>query len=215
MTQVKLTVDTSSLASLDLGGVTNHIMNRVENAFNRDIGPHYVDVARARAPVSQERNFNPQRSSFQRVKLKAPGSFGPVATGNRAERLFDLAGMTPRERADALTSSDIQFFEGTGANKGKTPDAVDIIGGTVKGAFKHKPGTLRDSIHIDDVTREGQTVKLRIVASAPYAAAIAKGFTHRGGRGKTGKATKIAPNPFMKTPLVNVRQRLKNPATYR
>jgi hypothetical protein len=213
--RVKLKVDASALSSLDLSGVTNHIMNRVENAFNRDIGPHYVDVAKARAPVSQERNFNPQRGSFQPLKLKPLGSFGPVETGNRAERLFDLAGMSYRERAEALRSSDIEFFEGTGKNKGRTPDAVDIINGTVKGAFKHRPGTLRDSIHIDGVTREGQTVTLRVVASAPYAAAIAKGFTHRGGRGKTGKATKIAPNPFMKSPLANVNGRLKNPSTYR
>lgn len=212
MARVKLKVDASSLASLDLSGVLNHIMNRVENALNRDIGPHYVDVAKARAPVSQERNFNPQRSSFQRLQLKPLGSF---PRGERANRLSDLHGMDFRERAEALNSSDIQFFQGTGKNKGQTPDAVDIINGTVKGAFKHRPGTLRDSIHIDGVTREGQTVKLRIVASAPYAAAIAKGFTHRGGRGKTGKATKIAPDPFMKSPLANVQSRLKDPSTYR
>lgn len=211
--RVRLEVDASSLANLDLSSVANFIATKVEKAFRDDIGPHYVSVAKARAPVSQERNFNPQRSSFQPLRLKKVGSF---PRGDRAARLTELHGMSARERAEALVSSDIEFFEGAkGTNKGQTPDAVDIIGGAIRGAFKHKPGTLRDSVHVEGVTREGQRVTLRIVASAPYAAAIAKGFTHRGGRNKTGKQTRIAPNKFMVTPLTNIRQRLKSPATYR
>lgn len=215
---VKLTVDASKLANLDLSSIVDHIAAKAERAFHEDIGPHYVDVAKAHAPVSDER-FNPQIGSgaFQSVELierVAPG----INIGAKIARLKALQEGT----TEVDLENDAEFFRIKAGPKrkpnrdaGATPERLAFRRGAVVGAARHRPGTLRDSIHVESVTREGQTVKMRIVASAPYAAAIAKGFRHLGGRNKKGKVTEIAANPFMKDPLVNVRDRLKNPEIYR
>ena len=98
---------------------------------------------------------------------------------------------------------------------GRTPDALHIArGGVVRGAFAHKSGTLRDSHKLVPAYREGNKVIGEIRATADYAAAIHQGFTHKGGRKKGGKRTKIKGRPWLKQSLMNIRDDLTNPATY-
>ena len=217
--QVKLKVDASSLHNLDTESIVDFFAAKVERVFKEDIGPHYVDVAKAHAPVSDERKFNPQIRSgaFQAVELIESVPPG-INIGPKIARLRALQEGT----TEVDLASDAEFFrikpgprKKPNRDAGQTPDKLAFRRGAVVGAFRHRPGTLRDSIHIQGVTREGNTVRLRIVASAPYAAAIAKGFRHLGGRNKTGSVTRVAAHPFMRDPLINVRGRLVDPNTYR
>jgi hypothetical protein len=220
MAKVKLTVDTSSLTGINLEGVRDFLAAKVERAFREEIGPHYVSVAKARAPVSEERDFNPRLGSkaFKKVTLRPRRDFleASVDKRNRRGELESLLAETSgSSRADILTSSDIEFFRiAEGADKGATPDIVDVRRGGLVGAVMHKPGTLRDSIKITKVERSGASVTMTIAATAPYALPVHEGFTHRGGSKHTGKTTRIKGQKFLKSPLTNVRERLKNPSTY-
>lgn len=218
---VKLTVKAENLASLNLKGVENYLAAQVEKAFREKIGPDYVKVARARAPVSEARDFNPrtQSKAFQRIGLRPARDFKRASGPKRARRAeleSILAETRGSARLDVLQSSDIEFFRiEDGPDKGQTPERVDVRRGGLVGAIRHKPGTLRDSIKVKGVTREGGRVVLTVHATAPYALAVHEGFTHRGGWGtKSGKTTRIKGQKFLKSPLTNVRARLKSRVTY-
>lgn len=211
MTKVKLRVDASGLASLDLSGISAHLAPKVKRAFDDKIGPHAVKAAKARCPVSEDRDSVPQLRSFKAVRLLPLGTF---PRGAQATRLSELHGLSSRERAQQIKPSDIGFFRGVGKNKGQEPDEIDIIRGTVKGAFLHKPGTLRDSIVWEPARVEGNRVIGRLKATAPYAAAIHEGFTHRGGPKHTGRSTRIKGNKFLTQAIVNIRGPLASKSTY-
>ena len=155
-------------------------VSSVLEGLNENWGPNAESKAKDVCPVSKDRPFNPRSSSFGKLSLKPLGSFGPTGkTGSsaRAERLLELHGMDWRERARSInTLTDSQFFEGTGGRRGQTPDIIEIQYGTVRGAFAHKPGTLRDSIQWNKAKRVGKTlIRGELVATARYAGHVHEG----------------------------------------
>lgn len=214
---------------LDEESLVNAIAVRASKHL-QELGQHVADVASARAPVgkgqessvapiSTARSFNPRTSSFQGLRLKPIGSFGLVrGEGSKAGRLLELHGLTSRQRARAVRPiEDRDLFQGTGGNKGKTPDIIEIQRGTIKGAFKgkqHLPGTLRKSIRFVGVERRDNRVVAVVRAHAPYAMAVHEGFKHEGGRGHDGESTEVAGQPFLKNALINIQGRLTEASAY-
>lgn len=202
-TQVKLRVDTSALESLDLSGVQDYLAAKAEEAFRERVGKVVVDHAKSKAPVSKRApSKNPRKKSFQPVRLiaRVPAGRG---VGDKIKRLKQLR----ENEVEVNPDTDVEFFVGVGANEGKTPDKLSFRKGAVVGAFQHKPGTLRDSIHVRGVRREGSSVIMDVVASAPYAYYVHEGFMNRG-------KTRMAPRKFFKPALSAVRAMLKSPSTY-
>lgn len=188
--------------------VQQRIMANAARAFEHNIGPHFVETAKSLTPVSEPRPFNPRRSSFEAVRLVSSVPGRTLEAQDKRERLAELRDLPARERADVVRASDIPLFVGTrGKNKGKTPDTIDVIRGSIKGAFQHKPGTLRDSIHLDGVTQGNDQVTLKVVASAPYAKYVIEGFTHTSGKHVAGRN-------FFKQALAVVHDRIVDPSTY-
>lgn len=201
--QVNLRVDTSSLASLDLSGVQDYLAAKAEEAFRERVGKVVVDHAKSKAPVSKRSpSKNPRKKSFQPVQLisRVPAGRG---VGDKIKRLKQLR----ENEVEVDPETDVEFFTGVGINAGKTPDKLSFRKGAVVGAFQHKPGTLRDSIHVRGVRREGASVIMDIVASAPYAWYVHEGFMNKG-------KTRMAPRKFFKPALTAARALLKNSSTY-
>jgi len=182
----------------------------------QEIANSVVDVAKARCPVGGDRAFNPNPKSFQRLKLVPPGTFGSAANSKAAYGLFEFSGMTAAERAarfgrkfgsETSNPRATRYFQGTGANKGKTPTTLRIGKGTITGAFRHESGTLRKSIHFTGVRREDNTFIATVVADAPYARYVHDGHRTRG-------SSRVAGRPFLKSALINARERFLNPSTY-
>jgi hypothetical protein len=182
----------------------------------QSIANSVVDVAKARCPVGEDRDFNPNPKSFQRLKLVPPGTFGSAASSKAAYGLFEFSSMTAAERATRFgrkfgneTSNPraTRYFQGTGANAGKTPTTLRIGKGTITGAFRHETGTLKKSIHFTGIRREDNTFVATIVADAPYALYVHEGHRTRG-------STRVAGRPFLKSALINARERFFNPSTY-
>lgn len=225
--KVSLKVEAINLESLNRDAIVDMIAARVTKGFEK-LGPHLASVAVARAPQSAERNFAPQRGSFQRVQLRPPSAFPGGREGSKAEALrlgyerFEALGRAGQIRAlsaaGGQTSSKgiTQFFQGTrrGGTLGRSPDIIRVQGGTLKGAFAHQPGELKRSIRFIGVKREGNTVRAVVRAHAPYARPVHEGFTHRGGRKHQGKSTRIKGRKYLKSALVNIRDDLKNKSTY-
>lgn len=211
--RIKYEVKDIDFGSIDEAAIVNNIaLDRVIPGFLK-LGPQMKETAQARCPVSEETDFNPR--VFHQLKLRPLGSLGGVLENPRAARLFELHGLNWRARAKAVkTLKDADLFQGTGANKGKTPDLIERQGGTIVGAFRHAPGTLKKSIEFEGVRHEGNQVRAIVRAHAPYAKAVHEGFTHKGGTKHTGRATRIAPRKFLKQSLLNIRDQLKSPATY-
>lgn len=212
--RIKYEVKDIDFGSIDEAAIINNIaIDRVIPGFLK-LGPQMKETAKARCPVGEETDFNPR--VFHRLKLRPLGSLGGVNENKRAARLFELHGMQDwRARAKSIdTLKDADLFQGTGPNKGKTPDLIERQRGSIVGAFRHAPGTLRNSIEFEGVRHEGNQVRAIVRAHAPYAKAVHEGFTHKGGIKHTGRATKIAPRKFLKQSLLNIRDELKSPATY-
>lgn len=205
------------MTSFDPQAVIDHVANRGAKGLNTTVLPHLLEVAKAKAPVGRERNFNPQRGSksFQKIGLREPFGEGERFSAEERSRLRDLRLLTARELAGEVRSGDIKFFQGTGKNAGRTPDLIETTrGGFLRGAFAHRSGTLRDSHVIVPAKREGMLVVGKVRATADYAKAIHDGFTHKGGQKKTGRTTRIKGRKWLKESLVNVRDDLANPSTY-
>lgn len=211
--RIKYTVENIDFDSINEDAIINNIaIDRVIPGFLK-LGPQMKETAKARCPVGEETDFNPR--AFHKLKLRSLGSLGSVTENTRAERLFELHGMDWRGRAKAVnTLKDRDLFQGTGPNKGKTPDLIERQHGTIVGAFQHAPGTLRNSIEFEGVRHEGSQIRAIVRAHASYARPVHEGFTHKGGTKHTGRATKIAPRKFLKQALLNIRDQLKSPATY-
>lgn len=226
--RIKIVIDPASLETAKEQAL-NILTQRAIRGFNQTVGPHLLDVAKSRSPVGRQgaevrqgrkvegpeifgtRPINPRRSSFQPVRLanREEGRF----TSEEIDRLRDLRNMTARERANALRSSDIKFFRGTGKNEGRTPDQVDTIRGSIRGAFIHKPGTLRDSHIYVPARRTGpDEVTASVRATAEYAAAQHEGFKHHSHGEATG--LQVAGKKWLKSALTNIADDLKSPATY-
>lgn len=186
----------------------------VAKGFDQNIAPHIVAIAQERAPVSKPGNFNPRKSSFQGLRLQPLGS---LKTSQENEALAQLHGLSSQERSrffrrafgdSTREQSARKFFRGTGKNKNRTPDALRIGRGTIQGAFRHRPGTLRDSIRWDGTKVTDGIVTGTIRAHADYAKYVHEGFTHKGGK-------KIAPRPFLWQAAEQVADRLTDPSTYK
>lgn len=176
--------------------------------FDQVVGPHFVDVARKRVPVGKERRFNPRASSFSSVTLKPLGSMKNTEDN---KTLAELHGLSAGERASFFqkafgdqtdSTRATKFFRGKG---GQSPTRLRIRRGTIQGASRHTPGTLRDSIRYEGARREGNLIIGIASANTDYAAAIHDGFVHRGGQQHKGGATKIPGTPYMTSSLANVK----------
>lgn len=211
MTRIKVSVriDPQSLETAKEQAM-NMVAHRVVRGFDQRVGPHLLEVTKARAPVGKRETKNPQRSSFQKLRLSERDE-GRFST-EEVSRLRDLRNMTARERAEAVTSKDIKFFRGTGANEGRTPDRVDVIRGSIRGAFIHAPGTLRDSHIYVPARRRGNKVIAEVRATAEYAAAQHEGFKHHSHGEATG--LQVKGRPWMKQSLGNVKGDMTSPGTY-
>jgi hypothetical protein len=178
-----------------------------------------VDVAKQRCPVGKERPFHPRASSFEPIRLREEGSMGRPGSSDDVSRLMDLHGYTQTRSGrkvglpglvERVSQSDVKFFVGAkgGPNEDRSPDKLHV-GRTVKGAFKHRPGTLKASIHFVGTKREGNTITGTVVADAPYAYWVAAGHKTRGD-------TSTAANTFLKSAIeVDAREQLFNPSTYK
>jgi len=188
--------------TIDEQTIVESVLGNVQSALLNKIGPHLVEVARHRAPVSKAKNFHPRDSSFENLRIvdRSEASF----SAEEVSRLRDLRGFGKRELPDVVTTSDIKFFRGIGKNKDRTPDEIRIRRGTIQGAFQHKPGTLRDSIRLDGVTVQGNKVKLVVRAHAPYA-----WYVHQ------GRPRPRAPNPFLRSALANIKDEATDGSTYK
>jgi hypothetical protein len=175
------------------------VLNAAKALFDQE-GPQIAERARNRAPISKERNFNPNPSSFKPISLRPSKEFGLSDADTRfrrAELESILAETRGNARLDILRSSDFQFFQGR-ENK-RTPDAINIRRGGLVGAFKHQPGTLKKSIKYVGTRREGNTVVGVVEAGAPHAAAIEDGFRHFSHGKATG--TKVPAQPYLNPSL--------------
>ena len=217
----KVKFEVRGLTDLNLEGIQDFLAAKVEQGFREKIGPHFVNVAKARAPVGED--WLPRAAKgkqFQPVSLRPSRDFRRSSAEKRARRAeleALLAETRGTSRIDVLRGGEEEFFRFTdGPNKGQTPDVIDVRHGGLVGASKHRAGTLRDSIKIVGVQRAGSRVTMTIAATAPYAWLVHEGFTHKGGWGpnKTGKTTRIKGQKFFKSPVDNVRSRLTSPRTY-
>jgi len=220
----------AEITELELGFDEQALINQLAPQISKglqEIANSVVDVAKARCPVGEERDFNPNPKSFQRLKLVPIGTFGAMgtskasfgrsATTNKvATGLFEFHGMSASERATRFgrrfgsETSDpkaTRYFQGTGANKGKTPTTLRIGKGTITGAFRHESGTLKKSIHFTGVERQGDTLIATVAVDAPYAIYVHEGHRTRG-------SSRVAGRPFLKSALINARERFFNPSTY-
>jgi hypothetical protein len=209
----------AEITELELGFDEQALINQLAPQISKglqEIANSVVDVAKARCPVGEERDFNPNPKSFQRLKLVPLGTFGPTRLSKAAGGLSEFSGMSSVERAARFkrkfgseTSNPLatRYFQGTTkANKGKTPTTLRI-GRTITGAFRHEPGTLKKSIHFAGVERQGDTLIATIAVDAPYAR-----YVHDGPR--TRGSSRVAGRPFLKSALINARERFFNPSTY-
>jgi hypothetical protein len=195
--------------SLDPDEIVGMLTQNAAEAFRSKIGPHIVDVAQARAPVSKERRFKPRPSSFENLDLMPLDQYeGPNKSmlvelrgmeGPDRARAFKQAFATGRTRKGAFTS----LFQGRGPKAGTSPDELRLRRGTIQGAFRHKPGTLKRSIKLDSVEIKGNRVVATVRAHAPYAR-----YVHE------GKPRGRQPNPFLRSALANVFDELTDGSTY-
>ncbi len=200
---------------IDREALSQMIQNQVINGLSRVVSPHFVKAAQNRAPVGTERNFNPTRGALKALELvsKEESAKTNFSTAER-QRLGELRSLGKRDLANEVRASDIKFFRGVEDHAGATPDHIDIVRGQVRGAFQHKPGTLRDSIHLESIEAAGSAVVMTVIAEAPYAAAIHEGFTHKGGRHHDGAATQIPAQPFFEWALPSITEDIENPRTW-
>lgn len=227
--QVAISVGKITMTEWDPQVVVDQVASRISRGFDQTVLPHLLEAAMNKAPVGKEKNFNPQRgakSSMKPIELKQPFEKGERFDASERSRLRDLRGLTARELAGEVRSSDIKFFKGKAyKNKGgfmvtehagRTPDLIETTrGGYLRGAFAHTPGTLRDSHVIVQARREGTKVVGKVRATADYARAIHEGFAHKGGRDKTGKTTRIKGRAWLREALeINANADLTNPSTY-
>lgn len=205
----------------DPQAVIDEVLKLAQRNFDSRVGPHFVSVARGRVPVGKERRFNPRQSSFRNLSLKPLGSLGNLEDN---KTLAELHGLSAAERASFFQKAfgdqtdnkqAVKFFQGTGPNKGKTPNRLRASRGTIKGAFRHLPGTLRDSIVYEGSRREGHRLIGVASANTAYAAAIHDGFTHKGGSTHKGASTKIPGTPYMTSSLANVRSDVLDADNYK
>lgn len=203
------------LTEWDPQAVIDQVERQIIKGFDTVVGPHLLQLCTERAPVGRARGFNPRTSSFQRLRLAPLGTF---PKGKDADRLVELHGIPARERVSEInTASDARFFRGTtGKNKSRAPDLIEIQRGTVKGAFAYQPGNLRNSHVYVPAKREGGKIVGTVRATAEYAMAIHEDFTHRGGRGHTGKSTKVASKgrKWLYESLEHIQGELGSPSTY-
>ena len=170
------------------------------------VGHKIEDVARQRAPVSG-------KTQEQRAVLRSEHEFPGGRRGSEQEKLrqqyekfaITRAGQIAQLKAAGGKSSSkalLQFFRGTrkGGTLKQSPVSIRLKGNTIVGTFK-TGGHLRDSIHYRGASVVEGSVIVEVVAEADYAAAVHEGFTHRGGRKHQGAATKIPPNPFLRSAL--------------
>jgi len=217
----------AEITELELGFDEQALINQLAPQISKglqEIANSVVDVAKARCPVGEERDFNPNPKSFQRLKLVPPGTFGSVSKSKAAYGLFEFSGMKASERAARFghkfgsETSDpkaTRYFQGAGSstdpkidvNKGKTPTTLRIGKGTITGAFRHESGTLKKSIHFIGVERQGDTLIATVAVDAPYAIYVHEGHRTRG-------SSRVAGRPFLKSALINARERFFNPSTY-
>lgn len=197
----------------------NIAAQRVIRGFDTTVGPHLLKVARSKAPVGKRETKTPQRSSFVKVRLAPLGTFGSAAFSKKEAALVGLHGLGIRGRAAFVRKAGPaanEFFRGSarGPNRDRAPDQVRVMGGTVKGAFIHKPGTLRDS-HVYIPARRVRTDKViaEVRATAEYAAAQHEGFNHHAHGKPTG--TKVAGRKWLNESLVNVASDQRSPSTYK
>ena len=220
---IGLKVTTIELNSLDTSGVLEAMAAKVQEAFDSKLGPHLEAACRDEAPVSAERNFAPR--SFQKVQLRPesqfPGSLRVpdseaskhAAFGQRGEQVRLLKAV-----GGSTVNKDVtRFFQGTRAKGtlGVSPSLIKVSGNTLVGAYQHQPGTLRRSIRYVGSERHGNKIIGTVRAHAPYAAAVEKGFSHKGGWSKkTGKVSRIEGKKYMEAGLVHIVDRLGDPHTY-
>ena len=167
-------------------------------------------VAKARAPVSS-------RETTQKVQLRGSHEIPRGRKGSQQEKLRGLfetleaegrGGIIRKFRGKPVHQSQkggkelLSLFRGTrkGGTLKQSPTSVSVQGNALVGTFA-AGGHLRDSIHYIGAEIVEGSVIATVVAEADYAAAVHEGFTHRGGRGHSGKATKIPPNPFLSSAL--------------
>jgi len=211
-------IDPQEIIDKAIGIVEKHLI---------EVGEHAVAVAAARAPVGkgQESSVAPLGTRrgggvLQRVELRPETHFRGRQQRKQLIRQANLEEVGRRgqitrfKRLGRTTNPSITgLFQGTpkAGTRGKSPTSVEVKGGKLVGSFGHEPGTLRRSIKLDGVVREGNTLTATIRAHAPYAWYVHEGFNHKGGwKTKVSETTPVDKQPFLANALVNIRDRLAN-----
>jgi hypothetical protein len=206
------------------------------------LGKSVEEVARARAPIGKAPSAKPHVANLQPIRLRPMSAFppGPDATFTTGEKMsakqrlhLQHNEMHEQGRITAMgklaahggsvgtkvgsRSALLKHYQGTKkfGTRGVSPTHIRLVGNTMMGAFQHRPGTLKRSIHFTGVERVGNTLTATVVADAPYALYVHEGFTLQGGKDHSGKGTMIAGRPFLKSALINVMGRLSDSSTYK
>ena len=203
-----------TVSIIDATPILGQFVEQASLALSERIGPHLLEACQAKAPVGKEHNLT-QRRSLRPVSLKPVGSF--TFGSDAAHRLSELSGFKEAGELGANVNplTDAKFFQGVTdphyknpkRNKGKTPTLIEVTArGGVRGGFKHRVGTLRDSHVLDPVKVEGHTVSVKVRATAPYAYYVHEGFSHR------GDGSQVKGRKWMVEALrVNIADDLKSP----
>ena len=209
------------------------VLERGARGLNEKALPHLLKVARERSPVGEARNHNPNRANPEPVQLAPIGTFSnedevaPNSSEGILRRLHDIQDTKGKRavtrfvrEAFGTKTRDKQarkFFRATSKRyAGRTPTQIQITrGGGLRGTFRDKPGTLRDSHVIIPARREGNKVIGAVAATAAHAIPVHQGFNHRGGwKTKTSGGTFVKGQKWLRSSLANVKDDLVNPSTY-
>jgi hypothetical protein len=211
MTRIRINVTVTPDFTME--ELEEQVLMSVQEHMDSVVAPHFVEVAKARAPVGKREipaGFN--KTSFQRIVPRLASEFTNKSDRLRATALSGLSGTERVQRFRAAlggSTSDpdqTRFFRGIKGNRGRSPDRIELRNNTIKGAFTstRTPGRLRDSIVYRGSTRVGRMVVGEFAATAEHAAAVHDGFTHQGGRDHSGASKQIAGRPFFDWATANI-----------
>lgn len=204
MSKIRVAVKVEALFNAE--DVKTAALEAVQAVMDDTVMPHFVEVAKNRAPVGKDEPAGTNKRSFKAIAVRNPDSFKRGADKDVAVELSSLGIAGRRAFVKAGGKNALRFFRGVGKNRNSTPTEIVFRNNTLKGVFKgqRQPGRLRDSIAYVGSRRVGNAIVGTAQATAPHAAAVHDGFTHKGGPDHSGASSHVAGQPFFEWAIPNI-----------